>query len=60
LTEQESQALIDESALGTVCGLHIDGEGRVSPSSLNRRLVGPTSEDEEIAESIVGEEGEEE
>ena len=44
LTEQESQALIDAGAVGTVCGLHIDAEGRVSPSSLNRRLVGLSSE----------------
>jgi DNA-binding transcriptional regulator LsrR (DeoR family) len=26
--------------VGTVSGLHIDAEGRVSPGSLNRRLVG--------------------
>jgi len=94
LTAQESQALVDEGAVGTVCGLHIDAEGRVSPSSLNQRLVGLTAEalagipvrmgvaagiekaaavrgalrgrfitslvvDEEIAEAIVGREGDE-
>lgn len=93
LTERESQALIDEGAVGTVCGLHIDAEGRVSPSSLNRRLVGLSAEalagipfrlgvasgkekaaavlgalrgrfvtalvvDEEIAEAIIGGDGE--
>jgi deoxyribonucleoside regulator len=40
LTEEESTALLREGAVGTVCGLHIDAEGRVSPGSLNRRLVG--------------------
>lgn len=95
LTAQESQALLDEGAIGTVCGLHIDAEGRVSPSSLNQRLVGLSAEalagiplrmgvaagiekaaavrgalrgrfvtslvvDEEIAEAVVGEEGEKE
>lgn len=94
LSVHESQALMDEGAIGTVCGLHIDAEGHVSSSSLNRRLVGLSAEalagipfrmgvaagmekaaavrgalrgrfvtalvvDEEIAESIVGEDGEE-
>jgi deoxyribonucleoside regulator len=44
LTARESQALIDEGAVGTVCGLHIDAQGRVSQSSQNLRLVGLTAE----------------
>ena len=40
LTEEESRALVQEGAVGTVCGLHIDAEGHVFPGSLNRRLVG--------------------
>lgn len=40
LTEEESLALVQEGAVGTVCGLHIDAEGRISSGSLNRRLVG--------------------
>ncbi|MGD0727517.1 MAG: sugar-binding transcriptional regulator [Spirochaetia bacterium] len=40
LTEEESLALVKEGAVGTVCGLHIDAEGRVFSGSLNRRLVG--------------------
>lgn len=44
LTEEESLALVQEGAVGTVCGLHIDAEGRVSAVSLNRRLVGVSFE----------------
>jgi DNA-binding transcriptional regulator LsrR (DeoR family) len=42
LTEEESRRLIQQGDVGTVCGLHIDGEGTVSPGSLNQRLVGIT------------------
>jgi DNA-binding transcriptional regulator LsrR (DeoR family) len=40
LTEEESLTLVQEGAVGTVCGLHIDAEGQVFSGSLNRRLVG--------------------
>jgi dihydroxyacetone kinase-like protein len=40
LTGDESRLLVQEGAVGTVCGLHIDAEGRVSSVSLNQRLVG--------------------
>jgi deoxyribonucleoside regulator len=40
LTENESRALVQEGAVGTVCGLHIDAEGKVWSGSLNQRLVG--------------------
>ena len=43
LTEEESCALLQEGAVGTVCGLHIDVEGHVFSGSLNRRLVGITA-----------------
>jgi deoxyribonucleoside regulator len=42
LTEEESRRLIQEGEIGTVCGLHIDEEGTVSPGPLNQRLVGIT------------------
>ncbi len=44
LTEEESRALLDEDAIGTVCGLHIDAEGGSARSSLNARLVGLSAE----------------
>jgi DNA-binding transcriptional regulator LsrR (DeoR family) len=40
LTEEQSRALVEQGAVGTVCGLHIDAEGRVFSGELNRRLVG--------------------
>jgi len=42
LTEEESRRLIQRGEIGTVCGLHIDAEGAVSPGPLNQRLVGIT------------------
>jgi DNA-binding transcriptional regulator LsrR (DeoR family) len=45
LTEQESQVLIDEGAVGTVCGLHIDAEGAAAAVPFNRRLVGLSAEE---------------
>ncbi|MGO9310371.1 MAG: sugar-binding transcriptional regulator [Spirochaetia bacterium] len=44
LTEKESSLLVADGAVGTVCGLHIDEDGRVWPGSLNQRLVGISSE----------------
>jgi deoxyribonucleoside regulator len=44
LTEQESRALADQGAVGTVCGLHIDAEGRPAAVAFNQRLVGLTAE----------------
>jgi DNA-binding transcriptional regulator LsrR (DeoR family) len=44
LTEEESRRLVQDGAVGTVCGLHIDADGRVSPGSLNQRLVGVSFE----------------
>ena len=40
LTKGESLALLQAGSVGTVCGLHIDAEGRVTSGSLNQRLVG--------------------
>jgi DNA-binding transcriptional regulator LsrR (DeoR family) len=40
LTKEESLRLVEEGAIGTVCGLHIDVDGAVSRGSLNRRMVG--------------------
>lgn len=40
MTKAESLALVQEGSVGTVCGLHIDAEGKVSSRSLNQRLVG--------------------
>jgi DNA-binding transcriptional regulator LsrR (DeoR family) len=44
LTGEESRLLVQEGAVGTVCGLHIDAAGKVSSGSLNQRLVGITFE----------------
>jgi deoxyribonucleoside regulator len=44
LTQKESLGLVRAGSVGTVCGLHIDIEGRVCSGSLNQRLVGITFE----------------
>jgi deoxyribonucleoside regulator len=38
--QKESQRLVDHGILGTVCGLHIEADGSVASTPLNRRLVG--------------------
>jgi deoxyribonucleoside regulator len=40
LQERESLALVEQGAVGTVCGLQIDAGGRVVESDVNERLVG--------------------
>jgi deoxyribonucleoside regulator len=40
LTPEESGALLEAGAVGTVCGLHIDRQGRVFPCPWNERVVG--------------------
>ena len=40
LSKAESQRLVDRGIMGTVCGLHIDANGAVADTPLNRRLVG--------------------
>jgi DNA-binding transcriptional regulator LsrR (DeoR family) len=40
LSESESLELLSRGAVATVCGLHIDREGRVAASPLNERIIG--------------------
>jgi deoxyribonucleoside regulator len=40
LTEAQSRRLLQSGAVGTVCGVHIDAEGRPFPCPWNERLVG--------------------
>jgi DNA-binding transcriptional regulator LsrR (DeoR family) len=40
LREEESAALLSQGAVGTVCGLQIDVEGRALSSGVNDRLIG--------------------
>jgi deoxyribonucleoside regulator len=40
LSRKESQGLVDNGVVGTVCGLHIDADGSVAPTPFNHRLVG--------------------
>jgi DNA-binding transcriptional regulator LsrR (DeoR family) len=40
LSAAESMRLLDAGAVGTVCGVHIDAEGRPFPCPWNERLVG--------------------
>jgi DNA-binding transcriptional regulator LsrR (DeoR family) len=44
LTAAESKRLLDAGAVGTVCGLHIDAQGRPFPCPWNERLVGIEAE----------------
>lgn len=44
LSAAESKALLAAGAVGTVCGLHIDAEGRPFPCPWNERLVGIDAE----------------
>lgn len=40
LSEEESGRLLGEGAVGTVCGIQLDLQGRAVPTSLNERRVG--------------------
>ena len=40
LREEESVALLSQGAVGTVCGLQIDSQGKALASSVNDRLIG--------------------
>ena len=40
LREKESLELLSQGAVGTVCGLQIDAQGKAIPSGVNDRLIG--------------------
>ena len=40
LGKDESLALLEKGAVGTVCGMHINAMGKVFPSSLNKKIIG--------------------
>jgi deoxyribonucleoside regulator len=54
LTAEESREVYDSGAVGHVCGLHFDAEGRILPHPLNDRAIGISSDDLRRIPVLIG------
>jgi deoxyribonucleoside regulator len=54
LTEEETESLMKEGAVGVICGIHYDINGKILNTSINKRLIGISIHDLLKISNVIG------